>query len=153
VRLRLVLLLTLALLGCRAEATDRVRGVADGARCFAEGAGDSLGGSSLADVRAAGTDVAEIGSRLADEADELRAAVDGCVDVRATLVGALRDAGLSDQKATCVADRALEDDKILGPLVVNLLFGDPGIATAVAIAVRAGGPCLTAEERDRLLPG
>jgi hypothetical protein len=148
-----VLLLPIALLGCRADATDRLTDMADGARCAADGARDSLGGSSLGDVRAAGTDIAELGSRLAAEAGDLRDAVDDCIDVRATLVGALRDAGLSEGKASCVADRALEDDKILGPLVVNLLFGDPGIATAVAIAVRAGGPCLTSEERDRLLPG
>ena len=51
------------------------------------------------------------------------------------------------------ARRWLDDEQIIGPLLVTMVFGDPGIATAVGIAVKAGGPCLTAADVDRVLPG
>jgi hypothetical protein len=43
---------------------------------------------------------------LASQGDELRGALDGCVDVEQTLTDALVDAGSSDAKASCVAARA-----------------------------------------------
>ena len=68
------------------------------------------------------------------------------------LIDAFSSAGLSEAQAECVADRALKDDKILTPLLVNIIFGDPGIGTAIAVAVRAAQGCVTADDLKRLFP-
>jgi hypothetical protein len=149
------LLLGAALLGagCGDDTRDRVDAAADKARCMADGATATFGGEVVDAVREAGTDVVALGDIASDKGGELRAALDDCVDVQRSLTDALVDAGLSDEKATCVATRALDDEQIIGPLLVTMVFGDPGVATAVGIAVKAGGPCLTAADIDRVLPG
>jgi hypothetical protein len=139
--------------GCGDDTRERISGATNRARCMADGATATLGDEVVDAVREAGSDVGALGDLASAKGSELRDALDDCVDVQQTLTDALVDAGLSDTKASCVADRALHDDKILGPLLVSMVFGDPGITTAVAIAVRAGGPCLTAEDVDRILPG
>jgi hypothetical protein len=139
--------------GCGDDPRERISGATNRARCMADGATAALGGEVVDAVRDAGGDVGALGELASAKGSELRNALDDCVDVQQTLTDALVDAGLGETKAACVADRALHDDKILGPLLVSMVFGDPGITTAVAIAVRAGGPCLTAEDVDRILPG
>jgi hypothetical protein len=139
--------------GCGDDTRDRISGATDRARCMADGATDTFGGEVVDAVREAGGDVEALGDIASTKTTELRAALDGCVDVQQTLTDALLDAGLSDEQATCVATRALDDQEIIGPLLVTMVFGDPGISTAVAIAVKAGGPCLTSEDVDRILPG
>ena len=63
------------------------------------------------------------------------------------------NAGMTSEQASCVADQALEDDKILTPLMVNLVFGDPGVGTAVLVAAGATRGCLSAADLARLFPG
>ena len=63
------------------------------------------------------------------------------------------NAGMTSEQASCVADQTLEDDKILTPLLVNLVFGDPGVGTAVFVAARATRGCLSAADLARLFPG
>jgi hypothetical protein len=150
----LLLVAAFAAAGCGGDDTrERLSGARDRARCMADGATATFGGGVVDAVRDAGSDIDALGDIATTKGTELRAALDDCVDVQATLTDALMDAGLSDDKASCVAERALHDDEILGPLLVSMVFGDPGITTAVAIAVRAGGPCLTSDDVDRLVPG
>jgi hypothetical protein len=153
--LALGLLVAIALTAgaCEDDPRDQLAGAGTRARCMADGARATFGGDTVDAMQEAGRDLGELGGLASDKGDELRRALDGCIDVEQTLTDALVDAGLSETKAACVADRALHDDEILGPLLVAMVFGDPGITTAVAIAVRAGGPCLTAEDVDRVLPG
>jgi hypothetical protein len=139
--------------GCGDDAQDRVAGARDRARCMADGATSTFGGEVVDAVRDAGTDVHALGSIASAKGGELRSALDGCVDVQQTLVDTLVDAGLGPDKAACVATHALDDQEILGPLLVTMVFGDPGVSTAVAIAVKAGRPCLTADDLTRVLPG
>jgi hypothetical protein len=138
---------------CSDDPRERLAGATDRARCMADGATATFGGGVADAVRDAGSDLVALGEIASGKAGELQDALDDCVDVQATLTDALVDAGLSEDKASCVAERALHDDKILGPLLVSMVFGDPGVGTAVAIAVRAGGPCLTSEDLARILPG
>jgi hypothetical protein len=150
----LPILLGAGLLGaaCSDDPRERLSSATDRARCMADGATATFGNGTAEAVRAAGRDLDALGEIASGKGTELRDALDDCVDVEATLTDALVDAGLSEDKASCVADRALRDDDILGPLLVAMVFGDPGVGTAVAIAVRAGGPCLTSEDLDLLLP-
>jgi hypothetical protein len=60
---------------------------------------------------------------------------------------------MTPEQAACVAHQTLEDDEILTPLLVNLIFGDPGVGTAVFVAARATRGCLSADELARLFPG
>ncbi|HUP76038.1 MAG TPA: hypothetical protein VM282_23595 [Acidimicrobiales bacterium] len=90
--------------------------------------------------------------------DRLRRAASASKDgipryVRATLIDLFEGTGMTNEQATCVADRTLEDDKILTPLLVNLVFGDPGVGTAVFVATRATRGCLSAADLARLFPG
>jgi hypothetical protein len=151
----LPILLGVGLLGaaCGDDQRDRLSGAGDRARCMADGATATFGNGTAEAVRDAGRDLDALGDIARGKGSELREALDDCVDVEATLTDALMDAGLSEDKASCVAERALRDDDILGPLLVAMVFGDPGVGTAIAIAVRAGGPCLTSEDIDLLLPG
>jgi hypothetical protein len=130
----------------------RISGATDRARCMADGARATFGPDVVDAVREARDDIDALGDIASAKGHELRAALDDCVDVQQTLTDALVDAGLSQGKAECVATRALHDDTILGPLLVTMVFGDPGVTTAVAVAVRAGGPCLDADDFDGILP-
>jgi hypothetical protein len=117
------------------EVTDRVGG--EGVRRLIDARGD-LGAASD-----------EIGARVG----ELREAVHACVDVRETLIDVFESSGMTREQAVCVADQTLEDDKILTPLLVNIVFGDPGVGTAVFVAARATRGCLSADDFARLFPG
>ena len=151
--LGLIVVLAFFAAACDDDPRERLTGAGERARCLAEGARATFGGDTIESMQGAGRDLDELGDLASAKSDELRVALDECVDVQQTLTDALVDAGLSDAKASCVADRALHDDDVLGPLLVAMVFGDPGVTTAVAIAVRAGGPCLTAEDFDGVLPG
>ncbi len=138
------------LAGARNQLPAAARGLADNARCVSDGAVTVLGDRLVERYRAAGiTDSAEL---TTTQARALRASLDRCVSVQPVLVGALAGAGLSNAKATCVAERALSDDKAMAGIVLGMIFGDPGLTTVVTVAVRAGAACLSPADLQRLLP-
>ena len=129
------------------------RALRDNATCLSSEVTDRLGMREVRALVAAGGDVGGRGDRLGANFGQLREAVTSCNDVRSTLVDLFENAGMTDEQATCVADQTLEDDKILTPLLVNLIFGDPGVGTAVIVAARATRGCLSAADLARLIPG
>jgi hypothetical protein len=125
------------------EVTDRIGAKEVRALIDARGdLGDQLGSEELPAL-----------TRAAQALGQIREAVHSCIDVRSTLIDVFESTGMTNEQATCVADQTLEDDKILTPLLVNLLFGDPGVGTAVFVAARATRGCLSAAELSRLFPG
>ena len=144
--------LTDSLSSARGALPAAARGLADNARCVGDGTVSVLGDELVGRYRAAGADLADTSALTTAKARELRESLDSCVEVQPMLVGALTGAGLSNDKATCVAERALRDDKALAGIMLNMVFGDPGFLTVVAIAVRAGQGCLSPADLQRLLP-
>lgn len=144
--------LTESLDAARTQLPTAARGLADNARCVGDGTVSVLGDELVGRYRAAGADLGDTSALTSAKARELRDSLDGCVEVQPMLVGALTGAGLPTDKATCVADRALRDDKALAGIMVNMVFGDPGFLTVIAIAVRAGQGCLSPADLQRLLP-
>jgi hypothetical protein len=144
--------LAASLAGAKGKLPSAAKGLADNARCVSDGTVGVLGDQLVERYRAAGADLADTSALTAAKARALRQSVDACVAVQPVLVGALVQAGLPADKAACVADRALSDDKVLASIMVNLVFGDPGLLTVTAVAVRAGAACLSPSELTRLLP-
>ena len=123
------------------------------ATCLSTEVTDRIGSKevrALIDARGAFGDT---GDQLGGNLIQIREAVHSCIDVRSTLGDLFESTGMTNEQATCVADQTLEDDKILTPLLVNLVFGDPGVGTAVFVAARATRGCLSAAELSRLFPG
>lgn len=130
-----------------------VRELQDNAVCLSGEVTDRIGSDDVRALIDARGDLSEMTDSLSANLTELRGAVHSCVDVRSTLVDSFETAGMTNAQANCVADRALEDDKILTPLLVNIIFGDPGVGTAVFVAARATRGCLSADDLARLFPG
>ena len=129
------------------------RALRDKSSCLSSAVTDRIGGDDVQRLIDARGDPGEAGDEIGTNVGELRDAVNSCVDVRETLIGLFESTGMTRDQATCVADQTLEDDKILTPLLVNLVFGDPGVGTAVFVAARATRGCLTAADFARLFPG
>ena len=125
----------------------------DNATCLSAEVTDRIGTREVRELIDARGDLGQTGDRLTANLDQLREAVHSCIDVRSTLIDLFQSAGMTSEQATCVADQTLEDDKILTPLLVNLVFGDPGVGTAVFVAARATRGCLSAADFARLFPG
>ena len=123
------------------------------ATCLSTEVTDRIGSKEVRALIDARGDLADTGDKLGDNLGQLREAVHSCIDVRSTLIDVFESTGMTNEQATCVADQTLEDDKILTPLLVNLVFGDPGVGTAVFVAARATRGCLSAAELSRLFPG
>jgi hypothetical protein len=123
------------------------------AACLSSEVTDRIGGDDVQRLIDARGDLGGAGDQMGTHVGELRDAVNSCVDIRATLTDLFESTGMTREQATCVADQTIEDDKILTPLLVNLLFGDPGVGTAVFVAARATRGCLTAADFARLFPG
>ena len=123
------------------------------ATCLSSEVTDRIGGADVRRLIDARGDLGEAGDHIGTHAGDLRDAVNACVDLRETLIDLFETSGMTREQATCVADQTLEDDKILTPLLVNLVFGDPGVGTAVFVAARATRGCLTAADFARLFPG
>jgi hypothetical protein len=144
--------LTASLADAKGKFPAAAKGLADNARCVGDGTVGVLGDQLVERYRAAGADLSDTSALTAAKARALRQSVDACVAVQPVLVGALVQAGLPTDKATCVAERALNDDKALSAIMVNMVFGDPGLFTVTAVALRAGSACLSPAELTRLLP-
>ncbi|MEO5839765.1 MAG: hypothetical protein ABIQ73_09090 [Acidimicrobiales bacterium] len=129
------------------------RALRDNAACLSDEVTDRLGSRDVRALIDARGDLEATGDQLGAGLGQLREAVHSCVDVRATLIDLFESTGMTTEQATCVADQTLEDDKILTPLLVNIVFGDPGVGTAVFVAARATRGCLSASELARLFPG
>ena len=134
------------------------------ATCLSTEVTDRIGAKEVRALIDARGDLGDTGDQLGDEElpalkraaqalGQLREAVHSCIDVRSTLIDVFESTGMTNEQATCVADQTLEYDKILTPLLVNLVFGDPGVGTAVFVAARATRGCLSAAELSRLFPG
>lgn len=137
----------------RERAPDYARSLRESAKCLGSEISSRLGKEDAQALLETKGDLSQAPDELQRSADKLRVAVQQCVELRPTLVGAFRSVGLTQQQAECVADRALTDDKILTPLLVNIIFGDPGVGTAIAVAVRASQGCVGPEDLKRLFPG
>lgn len=129
------------------------RALRDKATCLSTEVIDRIGGDDVRRLIDARGDLGEAGDQIGTHVGDMRDAVNSCVDIRETLIDLFESSGMTREQATCVADQTLEDDKILTPLLVNLVFGDPGVGTAVFVAARATRGCLTAAEFARLFPG
>src|SRR5688572_6188316 len=129
------------------------RALRDNATCISSEVTDRIGTRGVRDLIDARGDLGETGDQLTEKLGELRGALHSCIDVRATLIDVFEGTGMTNEQAACVADQTLEDDKILTPLLVNLVFGDPGVGTAVFVAARATRGCLSADDLARLFPG
>jgi hypothetical protein len=129
------------------------RALRDNATCLSSEVTERIGTDGVQALIDARGDLGEVGDQLGAGLDEIRSAVHSCIDVRATLIDLFEGTGMTNEQATCVADQTLEDDKILTPLLVNLVFGDPGVGTAVFVAARATRGCLSAADLARLFPG
>lgn len=129
------------------------RALRDKATCLSSEVTDRIGRSDVRRLIDARGDLEAAGDQIGAHLGELREAVHSCVDVRETLIDLFESTGMTREQATCVADQTLEDDKILTPLLVNVVFGDPGVGTAAFVAARATRGCLTAAELARLFPG
>jgi hypothetical protein len=129
------------------------RALREKATCLSDEVTERIGRAGVRRLIDARGDLDEASDEAGAQIDHLREAVGACVDVRETLVAVFENAGMTHEQAVCVADQSLEDDKILTPLLVNLVFGDPGVGTAVFVAARATRGCLTADDFARLFPG
>jgi hypothetical protein len=129
------------------------RALGDKATCLSAAVTDRIGGDDVRRLIDARGDLEDAGDHVGAHVGEQREAVHSCVDVRDTLIGLFESTGMTREQATCVADQTLDDDEILTPLLVNLVFGDPGVGTAVFVAARATRGCLSADELARLFPG
>jgi hypothetical protein len=129
------------------------RTLRDKAACLSGEVTDRVGRDGVQRLIDARGDLSAASDEVGARVGELREAVHECVDVRETLVDLFESTGMTHEQATCVADQTLEDDKILTPLLVNLVFGDPGVGTAVFVAARATRGCLSADDFARLFPG
>ena len=129
------------------------RALRDNAACLSSEVTDRIGTRDVRALIDARGDLGEVGDRLGAGLEQLRGAMHACIDVRATLIDVFEGTGMTNEQATCVAEQTLEDDKILTPLLVNLVFGDPGVGTAVFVAARATRGCLSAADLARLFPG
>jgi hypothetical protein len=129
------------------------RELRDNATCLSTAVTDRIGSKEVRALIDARGDLGETGDQLGVNLGQIREAVHSCIDVRSTLVDLFESTGMTNEQARCVADQTLEDDKILTPLLVNLVFGDPGVGTAVFVAARATRGCLSAAEISRLFPG
>lgn len=129
------------------------RAIRDNASCLSDEVTDRIGAKEVRSLLDAHGDLTDAGDQLGANLGQLREAVHSCIDVRSTLVDVFESAGMTNAQATCVADQTLEDDKILTPLLVNIVFGDPGVGTAVFVAARATRGCLSPADFARLFPG
>jgi hypothetical protein len=129
------------------------RELRDNATCLSRAVIDHVGSKEVRALIDARGGLGETGDQLGAHLGQIRQAVHSCIDVRATLVDLFESTGMTNEQARCVADQTLEDDKILTPLLVNLVFGDPGVGTAVFVAARATRGCLSAADISRLFPG
>ena len=111
--------LTASLADAKGALPAAAKGLADNARCVGDGTVGVLGDQLVERYRAAGADLSDTSALTAAKARALRRSVDTCVAVQPVLVGALVQAGLPADKATCVADRALRDDKVLASIMVS----------------------------------
>lgn len=138
-------------------AQDRAPDYADAlkasASCLGKEVGDRLGSDDIKALLATKGDLSNAPEELRNQAADVHSAVAACVEIRPTLVAAFKSAGLDQGQSECVADQVMDDDKILGPLLVNIVFGDPGVGTAVFLAVRATKGCVSPAELARLFPG
>ncbi len=112
-----------------------------------------MGSDDINALLATKGDLANAPDELRNQASKVRTAVAACVEIRPTLVAAFKGAGLNQTQAECVTDQAMDDEKILGPLFVNIVFGDPGVGTAIFLAVRATKGCVSPADLAKLFPG
>jgi hypothetical protein len=129
------------------------RALRDNSACLSAEVTDRIGARDVRALIDARGDFAATGDQLGAGVGQLKQAVHSCIDVRSTLIDVFESTGMTAEQASCVADQTLEDDKILTPLLVNIVFGDPGVGTAVFVAARATRGCLSAAELARLFPG
>lgn len=123
------------------------------ATCLGKEVDARLGSEDIKALLATKGDLTNAPDELRNQAGKVRTAVAACVEIRPTLIAAFKGAGLDQTQAECVADQVMDDDKVLGPLLVNIVFGDPGVGTAIFLAVRATKGCVSAAELARLFPG
>ena len=129
------------------------RTIRNNATCLGSEITDRIGKQDAQALIDARGDLDKAGDEVAASAAKLKVAIGECIDVRDTLVETFAATGMTSEQAACVADQVMQDDNLLTPLLVNIIFGDPGIGTAVFVAVRATRGCLTPAEIARLFPG
>ncbi len=127
---------------------DGASALRDSGSCLADTARDTWGDERVEAYGIEGStiDTAALVEELGDQADQFEQLVKGCVDVRDTLISGFEGIGLGPDSAACSADVVLNDPQLRTSLVVQLLFADPGIGTALVAAARVARQCLSPDE-------
>ncbi len=101
--------------------------------CLADAARETWGDAALSDygVMEGDVDSEQLLRALNGDVDELDRVVGSCVDIEDTLTSAFEGIGLSETSAACVTDVVVNDRQLRNGLLVQLVFGDPGVGTAL----------------------
>ncbi len=118
--------------------------LASASECLADAARETWGDAALSDYGVMDGEVEseQLLGALDGDVDELDQVIGSCVNVEDTLVSAFEGIGLSESSAACVTDVVINDRQLRNGLLVQLVFGDPGVGTALVAAARVGRACL-----------